>query len=235
MEMVFGFLGNLTNIITLAESNGGIFSFLWETMGSFLRFFYNITGDWGLAIILLTLVLKLILYPSSVKQNKSMQDMQRIQPEIKEIQNKYKDDKQTQQQKMMELYKKYNINPLSSCLPLLIQLPILIALFQTIIRLEDLQGASFLWMASLGEPDLPLAILTGVTMFLQTHLQQKWSGAPANPQTKTMGMVMPVLIVFFGMSLPSGVLVYWFTSNLAMIGQQYLIYRRQEVAKGESS
>ena len=235
MEMVFGFLGNLTNIITLAESNGGIFSFLWETMGSFLRFFYNITGDWGLAIILLTLVLKLILYPSSVKQNKSMQDMQRIQPEIKEIQNKYKDDKQTQQQKMMELYKKHNVNPLASCLPLLIQLPILIALFQTIIRLEELQGASFLWIGSLGEPDLPLALLTGITMFFQTHLQQSWSGAPANPQTKTMGMVMPVLIVFFGMSLPAGVLVYWFTSNLAMIGQQYLIFKRKQPAKGEST
>ena len=235
METLIMGLSNLGELVVFAEANGGFFSGVWEFIGSIIKGIYGFTGNWGVAIIVLTIIIKLILFPSTMKQNKSMQDMQKVQPEIKKIQEKYKDDKQTQQQKLMEVYQKHNVNPFSSCLPLLIQLPILIALFQTILRLEELHGATFLWIDNLAGPDTLLAVITGATMFLQTQLQQKWSGAEANPQMKTMGMVMPVMIIFIGRTLPSGVLIYWFTSNLIMIGQQYLIKERREVAEGESS
>lgn len=221
---ILAMLNTLLPAIVLAETEGGgFFSFLGGISSDILRFAYSITNDWGLAIILLTIFIKVLMYPSTRKQAKSMQAMQKLQPEMKKIQEQIK-DKQEQQKKIMELYKEHNVNPLASCLPLLLQMPVLIAMYQGIIRLEDLQGANFIWIADLGGADIPLAILTGITMFLQTHLQQKWSGAPVNQQTQTMSYIFPAMIVFIGFSIPSGVLLYWFTSNIMMLIQQYMIH-----------
>lgn len=228
MEFIFLMWANLNSIVFASENGGGFFSFLGNITSTLLGYAYMVTNNWGLAIILLTIVIKLLMYPSSKKQAKSMQAMQKLQPEMKKIQEKYT-DKQVQQQKLTELYQKHNVNPLTSCLPLLLQMPVLIALYQGIIRTEEMQGASFIWIADLGGTDIPLAIATGVTMYFQTQLQQKWSGAPQTSQTQMMNYIFPAMIVFFGFSLPSGIMLYWFTSNLVMLAQQWFIHKPDNV------
>lgn len=200
-----------------------------------LLFFFNMTRSYGLAIILLTVLLKLILFPLTKKQTKSMKAMQSLNPEMEKIKKKYKDDKEQIQKKTMELYKEHNINPAAGCLPLLIQMPILIVFYRVLIDWELLQNVPFTIIPDLSQAYVPLAVLTGVTMFLQTYLQQKVGGVSAGgKQGNVMMYIMPAFIVFIGLSIPAGVLLYWFTSNIIMLVEQFILYQQPAAAKGES-
>lgn len=215
-------------------------------MSQALRFIHSTIGlldipfiesnSWGITIIVLTLLIRLLLHPLNKKQMDSMKAMQEVQPELEKIKKKYKDDQQTQQMKMMELYKEKGINPAAGCLPLLLQMPLLIALYQSIRGLAELEHASFLWLDSLTQTgDIALIAATGLVSFGQSFLQQKMTSgnAPGN-QNSMMMFMMPLIIIFIGRSLPAGVLLYWFTSTLVMTIQQLLNYR-EPVSKGEAN
>ena len=204
-----------------------IFSWLIDFMTNALVFIHGLVGNYGLAIILFTLIIKLLLYPLTAKQTRSMREMQELQPEIKKIQNKYKDNKEKQQEEMMDLYKKHNINPAAGCLPMILQLIILIPLYRSILAMETImQSSTFLWIGtltngSLAEPDVAIVILNAIVMIGQTYLTQKMSGS--GQKGNMMMWIMPLFIVFIGFQLPAGVLLYWFTSTLFTVVQQYIL------------
>ena len=191
-----------------------------------LKFFYNVSGSYGLAIILLTIAIRLILAPLTLSQSKSMEAMKTLQPKMNALQQKYKDDPEEYQRRVMELYKEHNINPLSGCLPMLIQLPFLWALF-AVLRNYDF-GTGFLWLTSLSEPD-PLYILP-VLSALTTYIQMMMTSADASQ--KSMMLIMPIFIGYISISFPAGLVLYWVVSNLFSMGQQYLIARRMSPQEG---
>lgn len=217
-----------------------IFSSLVDGIRSLLNFFYNFTDslgfpNYGIAIILLTIVVKMALYPLTVKQMKSMKAMQVLQPKIKEIQEKQKDP-QKAQQAIMTLYKENGANPLSGCLPLLIQMPILIALYQALNNFPyaNPAHAKFLWVTNLSVPDpfYGLAILSGAT----TYVLQKMTTNTADQTQKTMLTIMPIFIGWMSTNFPAGLALYWVVLNLVGIAQQYFINKNYEgapVMKGE--
>ena len=207
--------------------------------------------DFGITIIVLTILIKLVLYPLGVKGIKSQKSLSSLQPKMKEIKEKFKNDKEQQSKAMMELYKKEKINPLSGCLPLLIQLPILIGLFQVFWRgfgQEQLRflysfvlnpeviNTSFLGIMDLASPSAVLAILTGVFQFVQTKMvspsKQKTAkkGAPDFSQMmqKQMLYFFPLFTVFILWKMPAALALYWLTTTLFTILQQYLILRKHE-------
>ncbi|WP_245684705.1 YidC/Oxa1 family membrane protein insertase [Orenia metallireducens] len=226
---------------TKGTSSGGMFGWLGDLMQNLLGLLYNFTKSYGLSIIILTLAIKLILYPLTHKQTSSMKKMQQIQPEIEKLREKYGDNQQKFQEETMKLYQKHKINPLSGCLPMLVQMPILIALFQALRGWGDLAGQSFLIIPDLSQGYMPLVILTGVVTAVQSLLTQNISfdDIKSNPQKviadNKMALFMPLFIIFIGASLPAGVLLYWFISNLIMVIQQYLISREPDVEFKEES
>ena len=184
-------------------------------------------GSYGLAIIILTVIIKIILYPLTAKQIKSMKAMQEIAPKMKKLQEKYKDNPQLLQQKMIQLYQDAGVNPMAGCLPMLIQMPILMALYYTFFKFDYGGGApSFLWVPNLSETDptyiLPL-IAAGTTF-----LMQKISTVEMNQQTKIMMIFFPLFMGFISLNLPAGLVVYWATQNVVQIVQQLLIYRNMD-------
>ncbi len=189
-----------------------------------LRFFYNLTGNYGISIILLTVVVRLALYPVIHKQNVSARAMQEIQPEVKKLQEKYAKEPQKLNQEIMKLYKEKGVSPLGGCLPLLIQLPFLFVLYRVLVT-YDYGQAGFLWLPSLSQKDpyyiLPLAM--GVTTFLQQKMSPPSLSGEASQQNLLLLVAMPVFLVFISWGLPSGVLLYWFVSNLFYIFQQYML------------
>lgn len=220
---------------------------LYQPLFNALILLYNyIPGhDFGIAVIVLTLIIRLILYPTTAKSIKSQKDISKIQPKIKEIQEKYKDDKEKQAQETMKLYQEENINPFSGCLPLLVQLPILIGLFRVFWRgfaSEQMSylysfvanpgtiNQTFLGLVDLSNPEPLLAILAGIFQFIQTknmqqngpQTQEDDSGFKAIFQ-KQMVYLFPIFTVVIVWSLPSAIALYWITSTLFMIGQQYYI------------
>ncbi|ADL13832.1 membrane protein insertase, YidC/Oxa1 family [Acetohalobium arabaticum DSM 5501] len=223
------------NLISIGffEIFGEMFGWLGGLMTGSLDFFYGFTNSYGLSIILLTLAIRVLLFPLVAKQTRSMKAMQELQPKMEELKEEYGDDQQQYQQKVMELYQEHKVNPAAGCLPLLVQMPILIALFHSIRGFEALKQTSFLWISNIAQPDLVLVILTGLVMFGQSMVQQKMSGN-AGGNNKMM-MFMPLLIVVIGFRLPAAVLLYWFTSNLVMVAQQYFLYREPLELKEESS
>jgi len=194
-------------------------------MSSVLHYFYSLSHSYGIAIILLTIAIRILLYPLTHKQTQSMKSLQDIQPEMKKIQEKYKDNPEKYQQEVMALYKKHKVNPMGGCLPLLVQMPFLIALYQTLIHTTEFKGASFLWVSNLSGPDIPLIILLG----LSTYLSQKL--AVTDPaQAKTMAFI-PVLMMFMFWQLPAGVVLYIVISNIFTMGQQYFILKKTSPVK----
>ncbi|SJZ79834.1 YidC/Oxa1 family membrane protein insertase [Selenihalanaerobacter shriftii] len=223
------------NLISVGffEVFGEVFGALGGLMTDSLDFFYGFTNSYGLAIIFLTLAIRILLFPLVAKQTRSMKAMQELQPKMEELKSKYEDQPEEYQQKVMELYKKHKVNPAAGCLPLLVQMPILIALFRSLREFEALKGVSFLWVSNLAQPDIILVILTGLIMLGQSLLQQNMSGNPAS--NNKMMLFMPLIIVVIGFRLPAGVLLYWFTSNLVMVIQQYFLYKEPVSIEGESS
>ena len=210
----------------------GIFQAIVDFITNVTHYLYHVTEAMGipsyaLAIIMLTLLLKLALFPLTQKQMKSMRGMQQIQPKIKEIQEKYKQkDPKKMQEQMMQLYKDHNVNPLAGCLPLLVQMPILIALFKALLVFDfkDPEHAGFLWITSLSHSDhlYILPLLAGLTTFMQARL----TTSTADQTQRIMLYMMPILIIWISTTVPSGLVLYWIVFNLAGFAQQYYVNKQ---------
>jgi len=192
-----------------------------------LVFFYSFTHNYGVAIILLTLLIYVVLFPLTFKQFKSMQKMQALQPELAAIQKKFKNDPERLQVEMMNVYRKHKVNPMSGCLPMLIQLPIIFILYRAILDFNFSENPSFLWIKDLGRYDIPLLLMVAATMFLQQRISQR--AQPKGQEQEGFGKVMqffPLFIIVLLWSLPSAVMLYWFVSTLFSLVQQLLITKK---------
>jgi len=197
---------------------------------------------WGLAIIGLTIIVRLIMFPLTWKQYRSSRAMQALAPQIKALQQKHKGDRGALQQETMRLYQENRVNPFASCLPLILQMPVFFALYYTIrgtdylpvAETEALFNASFLWLPKLGEPDpyYILLVIYIVTQLVSTELML----TPQTDKTQKMMMrAMPIMFVFFLKNFPSGLFVYWVTTNLWTIGQQLIIRKTMPIVALEAA
>lgn len=189
-----------------------------------LKYIYTYVGNWGFSIIIITLIIKIAFYWLNAKNYKSMGNLRKLEPRIKKLKENFGDDKQKFGQALMELYKKEKVNPLGGCLPILIQLPVFIALYWTLLGSVELRHAPFiLWINDLSakDPYFILPLIMGITMFLQQSLSPK----PADPvQAKVMKFIPLVFTVLF-LNFPSGLVLYWVVSNILSILQQWLVMR----------
>jgi len=215
-----------------------LFDYFIGLMQSALTFFFDITvsmgfPNYGIAIILLTVVIKMALYPLTVKQVKSMKAMQDLSPKMKALQDKYKDNKEKLQVEMAKLYKDSGVNPLAGCLPLIVQMPFLFAIFFAIRDYEYASNPSFLWLASLAQanPSDPYYIIPALAA-ITTYFSSKQTTTDMSQQNKAMLILMPLFIGWITISFPAGLGVYWVVSNLVQIAQQWWLYRSPEVQKG---
>lgn len=181
-------------------------------------------NNYGLGILVATILIRLLVLPLMVKQIKSSKKMQEVQPELQKIREKYKNDPQKAQQETMAVFQKNGVNPLAGCLPLLVQMPILIAFYHAIIRTTEIKSQTFLWM-SLGEKDpyYILPIIAGVTTYLQSKMMGQAN--QGNPQMQMMTIMMPLMILAIAVTLPSALSLYWVYGNLFTIVQTYFLYR----------
>jgi YidC/Oxa1 family membrane protein insertase len=189
---------------------------------------HSVVGNWGWAIIILTMMIKLVFYPLSAASHKSMANMRKMTPRIKTLKERYADDKQKLNQAMMKLYKEEKINPLGGCLPVLIQIPVFIALYWALLESVELRQAPWiLWIKDLSAPDpyFVLPILMGVSMLAQQLL----SAVAMDPMQKKIMMAMPIVFTFFFLFFPSGLVLYWTVNNLLTIAQQYTINKKMGV------
>ena len=216
----------------LAESiDFGWWAVLCRALLFVLKFFESITHNWGVAIILLTVLVKLLLYPLSHKQMASMEAMRRIQPQIQELQKKYADDREKLGMEQMKLFQENKVNPFGGCLPLLVQMPVWFALYRTLYSSFELYREPLIvgWISDLTQPDpyyvLPLAM--GVTMFITQKMQPQMGDAR---QAKMMLYFMPIFFTFIMLNLPAGLTLYIFTNNLLSIAQQAWLRRRFALA-----
>ncbi len=216
--------------------NFGWFDFLAKPCLMFMNFIYGFIPNYGIAIIILTLVSRGIFWPLAKKSYKSMGEMRKVQPLMQEIREKYKDDKARMNQETMTLYRTYKINPMGGCLPMLIQMPVFFALYRMLYSAIELRHAPFFgWVTDLSAPDrlfnfgfsipfmdppygIPvLTILMGASMLLQ----QKMTPTPGDPAQAKMMMLMPVIFTFIFINFSSGLVLYWFVSNIFSMAQQY--------------
>lgn len=195
-------------------------------MARIMQFFHDVLGlEWGWAILVLTILVKIILFPASISQIRSAEQMKKIQPLFQKIQEKYKNDPQELQKRTLELYRTHNIKPLGGCLPLLIQLPFLVGLVRVLGTPEkygiDLTNAVFLGMNLAQSGYIPLGILSGVT----TYFHQKMTPGAGDSSQSTFLYVMPLFIGWLTVSLKAGVGLYWVASTVLGILQQWIINR----------
>ncbi|PLY10307.1 MAG: membrane protein insertase YidC [Arcobacter sp.] len=209
----------------------GWFTFIANPMFLFLQFIQSYVGNWGWTIVIATILIKLVLYPLSYKGMVSMQKLKELAPKIKDIQAKYKDDKQKQSAHMMELYKKHGANPMGGCLPLVMQIPVFFAIYRVLLNAIELKGAEWIfWIHDLAEMDpyFVLPVLMGATMFLQQKI------TPNTLQDETQRKIfqfLPVIFTFFFLWFPAGLTLYWFINNLFTIAQQFYINKLFEKRK----
>jgi YidC/Oxa1 family membrane protein insertase len=188
---------------------------------------HDVVGNWGWSIILLTVFVKLCFYQLSATSFRSMAAMRKLQPQLQQIRERYGDDRQKVGQLTMELYKKEKVNPIGGCLPLLVQIPVFIALYWVLLESVQLRLAPFaLWIHDLSaaDPYYILPILMGASMLVQ----QKMSPPPPDPMQAKLMMAMPVVFTFFFLNFPSGLVLYWLVSNVLSIAQQWFITKRYE-------
>ena len=225
----------------------GWFYFITKPLFHALEFFYRLVGNFGVSILIVTVLVKLLFFPLANKSYESMSKMKGLQPEMKRIQERFKDDRTKQQQALMELYKKEKVNPMAGCLPILIQIPVFFALYKVLYVSIEMRHAPFFgWIQDLSAPDpttifnlfglIPWAppaflivgvwpLIMGVTMFVQMKLNP----TPPDPVQQQIFTWMPVLFTFMLASFPAGLVIYWTWNNTLSIIQQYVIMRRQGV------
>jgi len=218
---------NKESVITIVPVNG-----FYKFMRLIIEWINKFTYNYGLAIIVLTVIFKLITHPLTRYQFKSTAKLQEIQPELKKIQEKYKDNPQKQQQEIMKLYKEKGVNMYGGCLPVLIQWPLLIILYGALMNYAPLNNAKFLWLTNLNIPDryYILPVLVFLSMFLQSKTSQM-PGAEMDPNTKMFMYFLPVIFAVWAVSWPPSVLLYWITFSIVATLEQYLIIRSLEQFK----
>ncbi len=203
----------------------GWFYFLAIPMLQIMIYFNGIFNNYGIAIIMLTVIVKIVTLPLTLKGMTSMKAMSKLQPEMQKIKEKFKDNPQKMNQATMELYKEHKVNPLSGCLPLVIQIPIFFALYKALLLAIELKGAPFFgWIVDLSmkDPYYITPIIMGITMFVQ----QKMTPTTADPMQQKIFLIMPVVFTFLFLNFPSGLVIYWLTNNVLTIIQQYVINKR---------
>ena len=219
--------------VMLEESlDYGIFSFVASPLISILRICNVVTMNWGLAIILLTIIIKLIFYPLTHFSMKNMKGMQKLQPKMAQIREIYKDDKTKMNQQLMSLYKENKVNPMMGCLPMLIQMPIFFGLYEGLLVAIEIRNAPFFWWItdlSKQDPYHIYTILMGVSMFIQ----QKMTPTAGDPSQAKMMMFMPIIFcgMFIFYPVPSGLVIYWFVNNVLSIAQQFFVNRSVQTPK----
>ncbi len=230
----------------------GIFGDISKLLLYTLKFFYRTSHSYGFAIILLAVLISLLLYPLTMKSIKSMKEMQLLQPKMDKLRKEHKDSPQKLNKEMLELYKKHKVNPFGGCLPMLLQMPIFIALYQALNKAIELKNAHFLWIKDLSSPDnaffLPgtsfsiniLPILMAITMFFQQKLSVSSNDAvidkndPIQQQQKMMVVLMPILFGFIFYNMPSGLVLYWFINTIVMFFQQISVMKQFHVERAEA-
>ncbi len=205
----------------------GFFHPLAKPLMVVLKFFYKYIGNYGIAIILLTVCIKILFWPLTQKSYKSMKSMQKLQPEMKRLREKYGSDKQRLNQELMGFYKENKVNPLGGCLPMLIQIPVFFALYRVLLGSIELRHAPFmLWITDLSakDPYYVTPLIMGATMFLQ----QKMTPTNMDPTQEKIMLMMPVVFTFMFLNFPSGLVIYWLVNNVLTILQQYIIRRQPD-------
>lgn len=218
--------------------NYGTFDFISQLLLQMLYFIYKVVHNWGWAIIILSILVYFCLYPLTLKQMRSMKEMQLLQPHIEELKAKYKDNPQKLNKEIMELYRLHKVNPLGGCLPLVLQMPIFFALYQALMRSVVLKGADFLWIKDLSQPDrlflfpssLPflgnefniLPIIMAIGMFFQQKISMSSTSVGSSAeQQKMMLVIFPVLFGFIFYHMPSGLVLYWLTNSILTVTFQF--------------
>jgi YidC/Oxa1 family membrane protein insertase len=202
----------------------GLLTIISQPLFWVLQKIHGVVGNWGWAIILLTVLIKLVFYKLSETSGKSMAKMRKLQPRIKSLQERYKDDRQALSQAMMSMYKREKVNPAAGCLPILVQMPVFLALYWVLLESVEMRQAPFiLWIQDLSskDPYFILPLLMGITMFIQ----QKLNPTPPDPVQAKVMMALPIVFTVFFAFFPAGLVLYWFTNNLLSIAQQWRINR----------
>ena len=218
----------------------GYFAFIAVPMLQVLRFLHYVTGNWGVAIVLLTLGIKILFIPLTQKSFKSMREMQKLQPQMQKLREKLKDTPEQMNKEIMELYRRHKVNPLSGCLPMVLQIPVFIGLYNALLNAIELRHAPFmLWINDLSVPDrlgsLPipfveppgipvLTVIMGASMLVQ----QWMTPAMGDPMQQRMMMIMPLIFTVMFVNFPAGLVLYWLVNNVLTIAQQYVMMRKNK-------
>jgi YidC/Oxa1 family membrane protein insertase len=199
----------------------------WLSIGllMFIKFLYQFISNYGVAIIILTILIKLIFWPLGTISYRSMKEMQKLQPKLNELKEKYKDDQAKIGQETMALYRAHKVNPLSGCLPILIQIPVFIGLYNTLLYAIELRQSPFFWWIqdlSAKDPYYITPIIMGATQFIQ----QKMTPTVGDPTQAKIMLIMPVVFTFIFLNFPAGLVIYWLLNNILSIGQQIYINKK---------
>lgn len=215
------------------DPNNGIWDrYFVHPLSWLLNWFAGLMWDqYGLSILVVTIIIRFLVLPLTLKQYRSSRAMQAIQPDMKKIREKYKDNPQKQQEETMKLFQQHGVNPMAGCLPLIVQMPILIALYNAIVRNGEISSHTFLWM-QLGTPD-PYYVLPTLAA-ITTWMQQKVMSNQMTPQMKNLMFIFPVLIFVMSMNFASALPLYWVYSNLFTVVQSYFLYGRSNQKGGLS-
>ncbi|GAA4895691.1 membrane protein insertase YidC [Ferrimonas pelagia] len=219
-------LSALSPTLNLTVDYGWLW-FLAQPLNAVLMFLQSMVGNWGIAIILMTLLIRGFMYPLTKAQYTSMAKMRKLQPKLADMKERFGDDRQRMSQAMMELYKKEKVNPMGGCLPLLVQFPFFIAFYWVLLESVDLRHAPFFgWITDLSQKDpyFILPLLMGASMFAMQKMQPTM--ATMDPMQQKIMQYMPVMFTFFFLFFPSGLVLYWLVGNLVSIAQQVIIYRQ---------
>ncbi|MFB1007884.1 MAG: membrane protein insertase YidC [Sulfurospirillum sp.] len=201
----------------------GFFTFIAKPLFTLLAYLHGIFGNWGWAIVAMTIIVRLVLYPLTYKGMVSMNKLKELAPKVKELQKKYGDDKQKLNMHMMELYKKHGANPMGGCLPILLQIPVFFAVYRVLQNAIELKGAAWIfWVQDLAikDPYFILPVLMGITMFLHQRITPTTF---TDPMQEKIMKFLPLIFTFFFVTFPAGLTLYWFTNNLASIVQQFYV------------
>lgn len=209
----------------------GFFTFISKPLFKVLEWLHGLVGNWGWAIVLVTLLIKLILFPLSYKGMMSMNKLKELAPQMKELKEKYSNDPQKMNAKMMEMYKRHGANPMGGCLPMILQIPIFFAIYRVLLNAVELQGAEWtLWITDLSvmDPYFVLPLLMGASMWYQQRITPN---TMTDPMQQKIFQWLPAVMTVFFISFPAGLVLYWLVNNLFTIGQQYIINNAFEKQK----